>query len=90
MVKRELIDLGTTRNSSFCLTTRHDPWRYGPYCVGCGQKVESHVGQMWIYSTVSLDDTLCEACGEMYAPLVMRQIREYYDYIEKSNTNAGK
>ena len=90
MAKRELIDLGTNRNLSFCMAVRHDPWRFGPYCVACGQKVEGHLGQLWVYSTVSLDDTLCEKCGDLYAPYVMRELRKRYDYIEKRNSHADK
>lgn len=78
---RELIDWRNGRKKRFMLATRRDNKPHGLYCAGCGVKVVEHEGP-WIYGIELSDDTLCEACGQLYAPEVMREIRKYYQYIK--------
>lgn len=75
-----LIDWRTGQKMRFYVATRREIRQYASYCVGCGEKVADHEGP-WIYGMVSLDDVLCKACGELYAPEVMRELRKYYDYV---------
>ena len=67
----------------FTLAVRYEPWRFGPFCNGCGKRVEDHLGQLWVYAMVSLDYTLCEKCGDLYAPEVMRELRKHYDNMSR-------
>ncbi|MHB1355083.1 MAG: hypothetical protein ACYCZF_03790 [Anaerolineae bacterium] len=75
-----LIDWRTNQPLRFYLAIRREFRHYDSYCVACGVKVPEHEGP-WVYGMTSLDVTLCEACGQQYAPHVMRDLRNYYDYI---------
>jgi hypothetical protein len=75
------IDYSTGQRMRFQLNYRREAKQYLSYCNACGEKVPEHEG-LWIYGLYSLDDMLCEACGDKYEPLLMKDLRKHNKYME--------